>query len=104
MFLVHIGIASMTTHVTEKYGKRYNLYVYPSSPPLLKILICQPLTRAGSSISGKGYICIIEWEARLADLETKLFNLHGIFKNDGRGGGSSEPPRTPSESATRHRI
>ena len=27
--------------------------------------------------------------------ETKLFYFHGIFKNGGRGGGSSEPPEPP---------
>ena len=30
--------------------------------------------------------------------ETKLFNFHRIFKNRGRGGGSSEPPGPHSDS------
>ena len=27
--------------------------------------------------------------------KTKLFHFHGIFKNEGWGGGSSEPPGPP---------
>ena len=57
----------------------------------------------GSRISGEGVHIYKGVEIRFADFrsfflnitETKLFHFQRIFKNGGRGGGSSEPREPP---------